>query len=41
MIELHSINWVKGFMVGLEYEELDSDEYIILNLGIVQIIWIW
>jgi hypothetical protein len=41
MIELHSINWITGFMAGLEYEELDENQYLILNLGIIQIIWVW
>lgn len=41
MIELHSVNWIIGFMAGIEYTELDGDEYIILNLGVIQIIWVW
>lgn len=41
MIELHSINIIKGLMFGAEYEELDGNEYFILNLGVLQIIWIW
>lgn len=41
MIELHSVNLIKGFMVGVEYEELDGDEYLIVDLGLIQIIFIW
>lgn len=41
MIELHSINLIKGLMLGVEYEELEGDEYLIINLGLVQIIFIW
>jgi hypothetical protein len=41
MIELHSTNWIKGIMAGVEYEELEGDEYIIINLFVVQIIFIW
>lgn len=41
MVELHSINLIKGIMFGVEYEELDGDEYIIFNLGLVQIILIF
>jgi hypothetical protein len=41
MIELHSINLIKGLMAGVEYEELDGDEYIIINLFVIQIIFIW
>jgi hypothetical protein len=41
MIELHSINLIKGLMFGVEYEELDNDEYLIINMGLIQIIFIW
>jgi hypothetical protein len=41
MAELHSINWIKGLMAGVEYEELEGDEYLIINLFIIQIIFIW
>jgi hypothetical protein len=41
MIELHSINLIKGVMFGVEYEELEGDEYIIINMGLIQIILIW
>lgn len=41
MVELHSINLIKGLMFGVEYEELEGDEYIIINTGLIQIIFIW
>jgi len=41
MIELHSINLIKGVMFGAEYEELEGDDYFIINLGLIQIIFIW
>jgi len=41
MIELHSINLIKGLMAGIEYEELDGAEYLIINLVLIQIIFIW
>lgn len=41
MVELHSINLIKGLMLGVEYEELDGDEYIIINMLLIQIILIW
>jgi hypothetical protein len=41
MIELHSINLIKGLMLGVEYEELDGDEYIIINMLLIQIIFVW
>lgn len=39
-MELHSISMIKGFMVGVECEELDNEDYIILSLGFIQIIWV-
>lgn len=41
MMELHSISLIKGLMAGIEYETLDGDEYLIINLGLVQIIFVW
>ena len=41
MIELHSVNLIKGLMLGVEYEELEGDEYLIINMMLVQIIFIW
>ena len=41
MIELYSINLIKGFMVGVEYEWLDDEEYLIFNFGIIQVIFTW
>jgi hypothetical protein len=41
MIELHSINLIKGLMLGVEYEELEGDEYLIINMLLIQIIFIW
>jgi len=40
-MELHSVNLIKGLMFGAEYETLDGDEYFIINLGLVQIIFVW
>ena len=41
MVELHSINLIAGFMVGIQHEELDEDNYIIIALGPIEIILVW
>jgi hypothetical protein len=41
MIELYSINLIKGVMLGIEFEDLDGDEFLIIDLFIIQIIFIW
>ena len=41
MIELYSINLIKGFMAGVEYEFLDEDEFLIFNFGLIQVIFVW
>lgn len=41
-MKLHSINLVYGFAVGVQYEDLaDDGQYLILSLGIVEIIFEW
>jgi len=41
MVELYNISLIKGIMIGVEYEELDDEEYLIINLGLLQIILVW
>lgn len=41
MIELNSINLISGFMLGIQIEELDDDTYMIIALGILEIILVW
>ena len=40
-MNLHSINLIKGFSFGVQYESIDEDEYLIVSLCIVEIILIW
>lgn len=41
-MKLHSINFISGFAVGVQYEDLAEDgEYVILSLGIVELIFNW
>lgn len=40
-MELYSVNLVSGLMLGIEFEELEGDNYAIIALGIIEIILIW
>lgn len=41
-MKLHSIGLISGFAIGVQYEDLDEDgEYLILSLGIIEIIFEW
>lgn len=43
-MELHSIGLVAGIMFGVQYEDLteeDGGEYLIISLGIIEIILVW
>jgi hypothetical protein len=40
-MELYSINLIKGFMVGVEYEFLGDEEFLIFNFGLIQVIFVW
>ena len=41
MIELYSINLISGVMLGIEVAELDDENYLIIDLLIIQIIFVW
>lgn len=40
-MELYSINLIKGFNIGLQFQSLDENEYLIVSLCIVEIILVW
>ncbi len=41
-MKLNSISLVAGFMVGVQYEDLDEDgEFLIISLGLIEIIFNW
>jgi hypothetical protein len=41
-MNLHSINFIYGFSVGVQYEDLDNEgQYLILSLGLIEIIFEW
>lgn len=41
MVELNNINLITGFMIGIQLEELDDDTYLIISLGLIEIILVW
>lgn len=40
-MEINSIGLVTGFMVGIQHEELHGENYLIISLGIIEIILVW
>jgi len=40
-MELYSVNFICGVMLGLEFEELEGDNYLIIDLLIIQFIFVW
>lgn len=41
MVELHACNFIAGFVVGMQYEHVEGDDYLIVSLGFFEIIFIW
>ena len=39
-MSLYNVSLIKGFMVGIEYEHLEGDDYLIINLGFIQFIFV-
>jgi hypothetical protein len=37
----YSINLITGCAIGVEYEKVETDEYLIISLLIIQIIFTW
>jgi len=40
-MELYSINLISGIMLGFEVAELDDENFLIIDLLILQIIFVW
>lgn len=40
-MEINSMNLICGFMLGIQYEDLDDERYLIISLGIIEIIITW
>ena len=41
MMELYSIGLICGFAVGIQHERIEDDNFFILSLGIVEVVFIW
>jgi hypothetical protein len=41
MMQLYSIGLICGFTVGIQHELIEDNNYIILSLGIVEVVFIW
>ena len=41
MMELYSISMICGFALGIQHELIEDNNYIILSLGIVEVVFIW
>lgn len=41
MMELYSIGYICGFAVGMQHELIEENNYLILSLGIVEVVFIW
>jgi len=43
-MKLHSINMIAGVSFGVQYEDLtdeDGNEYLIISLGLIELIFNW
>lgn len=39
-MSLEGINIITGFMLGVQLAEVEGDEYLIISLGIIEIIFV-
>ena len=40
-MQLHSVNFISGLVFGVQHELLDEENYLIIALGIFEIIFVW
>ena len=40
-MHLFSIGMICGFALGIQHELIEDNNYIILSLGIVEVVFIW
>lgn len=40
-MELYSLGLVSGFVLGVQHEELDDEQYLLIYLGFIEIIFVW
>jgi hypothetical protein len=41
MMEFYSVGMICGFTIGIQHELIEEDNYLILSLGIVEVVFIW
>jgi hypothetical protein len=41
MFELYSCNLIAGVVFGVQYEKVEGDDYLIVSLGVFELIFIW
>ena len=41
MMQLYSIGLICGFTVGIQHELIEDNNYVIISLGIVEVVLIW
>jgi hypothetical protein len=41
MMEFYSISMICGFAVGMQHELIEENNYLIISLGIVEVVFIW
>lgn len=40
-MHLFSVGMICGFAIGVQYELIESEHYVIISLGIIDIVIIW
>lgn len=40
-MQLYSIGLICGFAVGMQHELIEENNYVIISLGIVEVVFIW
>jgi hypothetical protein len=40
-MEFYSISMICGFAVGMQHELIEENNYLIISLGIVEVVFIW
>jgi hypothetical protein len=41
MMHLFSVGMICGFVVGVQYEQVEDNNYVIVSLGIFDVVIIW
>jgi len=40
-MQFYSIGFICGFAVGMQYELIEDENFLILSLGIIEVVFIW